>query len=251
MGDLAVEAGERLAHARRANQLIAALTEDEVPDIAAAYAVQRAAIAAWPQEPIGWKIGATSAEVQGRLKAPGPFYGPIFAAHSHPSGTAVAGAAGLRGVEVELAFRLGRDLPARNGGWSVEEVADAMAGLYLALEFVATRQEGGLEGRRAIADFGLNHAFVHGPAVEGWRDLDLAAIHAAVLVDGHKRAEGDAAVVLGSPLKALAWLADNGPGLRAGQWISTGTLTGLLALPEPCVVTGDFGRLGQVSAQLT
>ncbi|HMR30650.1 MAG TPA: fumarylacetoacetate hydrolase family protein [Geminicoccaceae bacterium] len=250
MADLAVEAGERLAHARRADQLIPALTEDEVPDIAAAYAVQRAAVAAWTQEPIGWKIGATSADTQGRLKVSGPFYGPIFAAHSHPSGTAVPGAAGLRGVEVELAFRLGRDLPAGTA-YEPAEVAEAAAGLYLALEFVATRQEGGLEGRRAIADFGLNHAFVHGAAVEGWRDLDLAAIHAAVLVDGHKRAEGDAAVVLGSPLEALAWLAKNGPGLRAGQWISTGTLTGLLALPEPCTVTGDFGPLGRVTAQLT
>lgn len=250
MADLAVEAGERLVHARRANQLIPALTAEEVPDLAAAYEVQRAAVAAWTQEPIGWKIGATSADTQARLKLAGPFYGPMFAAHSHPSGTAVAGAAGLRGVEVELAFRLGRDLPA-GASYELAEVAEAAAGLYLALEFVASRQEGTLEGLRAIADFGLNHAFVHGAAVEGWRDLDLAAIHAAVLVDGQKRAEGDAAVVLGSPLKALAWLANNGPGLRAGEWISTGTLTGLLPLPEPCTVTGDFGPLGQVSAQLT
>jgi len=251
MGDLAVEAGERLAHARRANRLVPALSEDEVPDLGAAYAVQRAAVAAWPQDPIGWKIGATSADTQNRLKLAAPFYGPIFAAHSHPSGSAVPGATGLRGVEIELAFRLGRDLPARDGGWSAAEVADAAAGLYLALEFVATRQEGGLEGRRAVADYGLNHAFVHGPAVEGWRELGLADIRASLLVDGERRAEGSAAVVLGSPLAALQWLADNGPGLQAGQWVSTGTLTGLTALPGPCAVVGDFGRLGQVAAQLS
>ena len=56
---------------------------------------------------------------------------------------------------------------------------------------------------------------------------------------------------LGSPLAALKWLADYGPGLRAGQWVSTGSLTGLTALAGPCAVIGDFGPLGRVAAQLT
>jgi 2-keto-4-pentenoate hydratase len=251
MSDVSAEVGERLAHARRANQLVAALPPEEVPDLATAYAVQRAAVAAWRLEPAGWKIGATSTDTQARLKLDGPFYGPLFAPECHPTGSAFAQPPGLRGVEVELAFRLGRDLPTRDGGYAVEEVAEASAGLYLALEIVATRQEGALEGLRAIADFGLNHAFIHGPAVEGWRDLDLPAIHAALLIDGQPRAEGRAAVVMGSPLAALTWLANNGPGLRAGQWISTGTLTGLAPLPGPCEITGDFGPLGRVAAQMT
>ena len=104
MGDLAAEAGERLAHARRANQLVPALTEDDVPDFAAAYAVQRAAIAAWPQEPIGWKIGATSADTQARLKLAEPFYGPMFAAHSHPSGTAIPGGIGGKWYRENIAI---------------------------------------------------------------------------------------------------------------------------------------------------
>lgn len=250
MGNLSAEAGERLAHARRANLLVPPLTVDELPDVPAAYSVQQAAIAAWGLEPVGWKIGASSTEVQARLGLGHAFYGPLFAPDCHPDGSPIARPVGLRGLEVELAFRLGRDLPAGRT-YTVDEVADAAAGLYLALEVVASRQEGGLKGLAAIADFGLNHAFVHGPAVEGWRDLDLPSVRAAFLVDGEKRAEGDAAVVLGSPLLALAWLANEGPGLRAGQWISTGTLTGLQPTPEPCTVTGDFGPLGRVSAQLT
>lgn len=249
MSDLSAGAGERLAHARRANLLVPPLTSEEAPDVAAAYAVQRAAIAAWGLDPAGWKIGASSADVQTRLGLAHAFYGPLFAPDCHPDGSAIVRPAGLRGLEVELAFRLGRDLPAGKT-YTVEEVADAAAGLYLALEVVATRQEGALKGLAAIADFGLNHAFVHGPAVEGWRELDLAAVHAAFLIDDRQRAEGDASVVLGSPLLALTWLANAGPGLRAGQWISTGALTGLQPTPDACTVTGDFGQLGRVTAQL-
>jgi 2-keto-4-pentenoate hydratase len=251
MSEVSAEAGQRLAHARRANQLVPPLADEEVPDLAAAYAVQQEAIAAWRLEPAGWKIGATSSAVQTRLGLDGPFYGPLFAPACHPSGIALTRPVGLRGVEVEVAFRLGRDLPRRQEGYTLDEAIEAAAGVFLALEILATRQEGPLEGLRAVADFGLNHAFVHGPAIEGWRDLDLPAVHASLLIDGQRRAHGEAAVVMGGPLIALAWLATHGPGLRAGQWVSTGTLTGLEPLAGPCEIVGDFGPLGRVAAQMT
>lgn len=244
-------AGRRLAQARADGRLIAPLDDALVADAAAAYRVQRAAVAAFAAPLSGWKLGATGAAAQSFLRLPGPFHAPLLAPFCLASGTRFAPPAGTRGVEVELAFRLGRDLPARPGGHGVDEVAAAIASLHPALELVGCREDReSLDGLHAIADFGVNIAFVSGPQIAGWAELDLPAVTATCRVDGEERAAGAAAVVLGSPLLALAWLTRQGVALRAGDWVSTGSLTGITPLTGARRVTGDFGRLGRVDLQL-
>ena len=87
---------------------------------------------------------------------------------------------------------------------------------------------------------------MHGPAIAGWRELDLAAVTARCLLDGVEVARGTADLVLGSPLLALAWLTRQGVALRGGDWISTGSITGITPLHPAAHVVGDFGPLGRV-----
>jgi 2-keto-4-pentenoate hydratase len=55
--------------------------------------------------------------------------------------------------------------------------------------------------------------------------------------------------VLGHPLEALRWLANNPPapeGLQAGEIVSTGTCTGFYRAEEGEKITADFGPFGTV-----
>lgn len=236
-----------LVEARRAPSLMPPIPDAALPDRAAALAIQRRAAALWGEPRAGWKIGATNQAIQAWLGTDRPFAGPLFEAHCHGSGTPLRASPGLRGVEIEVAFRLDEDLPARAAPYGLEEVQAAVGTVHPAIEVVATRQDmPGLDALRAIADFGLNDAFVHGPVIGGWASLDLPSIEATCIVNGETRASGPASVVLGSPLEALRWLADEGAGLRAGEWVSTGTLTGLVAVAPGDHVIGDFGPLGRV-----
>lgn len=240
-------AGRALAQAWRAGTLIPALGPELLTGPPAALAVQAAVREAIGEAPVGWKIGATNPVTQQMLKIAAPFYGPIYLVKCHASGARLRLGPGVRGIEVELAFRLGADLPARTAPYGDAEVRAAVASLHPALEIVGTRQQGDkLDGLQAMADLGFNGGFIAGPAIAGWAALDLPAVHGACVVDGARKAEGDAAIVLGSPLKALAWLADQGVGLRAGQWISTGTLTGITPIAPGQRIVGDFGPLGSV-----
>jgi 2-keto-4-pentenoate hydratase len=240
---------ESLARARRTGVMMPAV---DVPDEGEAYALQDAAIAALGEPLAGWKIGATAEATQKALRVSGPFYGPMPGSDCFESGAALACGPGVRGVECEIAFKLGRDLPRRTASYSREECIAAVEAVHLAIELVASRMRSDepLHGFQAIADFGLNGAFVAGPAIGAWQSRPLAGIEARCLVDGEEKAHGSAAIVLGDPLNALAWLADEGPGLRAGQWVSSGTLTGLLPVRSGQRITGDFGPLGRVEASL-
>jgi 2-keto-4-pentenoate hydratase len=247
MGDEIGTVARELAAARREGRLTAPVDDALIPDLERAYALQGAAVSAFGARRVGYKLGATGTESQAKLNVSGPFHAPLFEPLTLESGSTLTVPPGLRGIEVELAFRIGRALPARDGGYGPHEVADAVASLHPALEVVATREDrSGLEGRHAVADFGLNHAFVHGSAIDGWRDLDLPGVAGRCLVDGVVKAEGTAEVVLGSPLLALAWLTRQGIVLAAGDWISTGTLTGITPAAAGQRVTGDLGPLGRV-----
>jgi 2-keto-4-pentenoate hydratase len=97
---------------------------------------------------------------------------------------------------------------------------------------------------------------VLGPAATAdWRALDLAK-H---VVHGHKNgavvASGTGANVLGDPRIALTWMANEmrefGNGLRAGEFVTTGTCIVPMPIAAGDHVRMDFGVLGTVETRLT
>ncbi len=80
------------------------------------------------------------------------------------------------------------------------------------------------------ADNAFNGGVVVGTAFEAWRNLDLATHRVTLSVDGALKGEGTGALVLGHPLVALTWLANEmsrrGDGLRAGNWSPPGPAPG-------------------------
>jgi len=244
--------------ARRDRVLLLPLGAAAPADVAAGYAAQREiaeALGAIP--PAGFKIGATTKQMQAYLGLTGPAAGFV------PAEGLQQGAGRFRfadliapGVECEVGLRLGTDLPA--GPCTRDEAAAAVAEVFAAIEIVEKRYNdlAELGTPTLIADQVFHRAGVLGAPAEGWRGADLGAIRGRMTVDGTLRGEGAGADLLGHPFEALAWLAASPAaqvfgGLRAGQVVFLGSVTPPIWLDGPCKVVVEFDVLGRVEAQFT
>jgi 2-keto-4-pentenoate hydratase len=253
------EAVELLLAARGDHRRLEAFPESCRPrDFADGYAIQEAFVEAWAAPVAGYKIGCTSPETQKLLGAPGPFPGRVFAPVRLDSPATVSAKAFHRlGIEPEFAFTLARELPARAAAYTRDEVSGAVAALHGAIELVDTRWVDWFKVGVAsiVADNGANGALVLGPAVADWRRIDLPRARAVLRFDGRVVAEGTGAAVLGNPLDALVWLANDlsgrGYGLRAGDAVTTGTVASVYFAEPGMTVTAEFGALGTVEVRFT
>ncbi|MBL8671747.1 MAG: hypothetical protein JNK11_13910 [Alphaproteobacteria bacterium] len=244
-----------LAAARRAGKLACG---DPVPDgmlpttFDEAYRAQEIAVALMKEPIAGYKIGGTSVAIQKEMKLDGPFRGAMLAPRCHKDGAVVPAPEGLLGVETEFAFRLSRDLPPRERPYGRDDVVAVVETMHPAFEIVGQRLPWSqfTNAKASVADFALNVAFVYGVAApQSWRTSDLAAAEVRLLVGGKEEKRGTGAAVLGNPLNVLAWIAEfqrTRDGLKAGQWISTGTCTGWTRIPVGVEAVAEFGPWGRV-----
>jgi 2-keto-4-pentenoate hydratase len=253
-----MDAAGMILAARRARRVLAPLGAAAPADIAAGYAVQRqVAEMLGTVPPGGFKIGATTRQMQEYLGLSGPAAGFVPATSCNPSGLDVAFADYLGvGVECEIAVRLDADLPA--GPCTVEQAAAAVGEVMAAIEIVEKRYGdlADLGTPTLIADQVFHASGVLGAGLADWRGLDLGTVRGEIFVDGASRGAGFGRDLLGHPLNALAWLADCGAahafgGLRAGQVVWLGSVTPPIWLDGPCAVRVSFegpgARLGDVA----
>jgi 2-keto-4-pentenoate hydratase len=243
--DRAARAATLLVEARRSGKGLAGFPVDCRPDTAdEAYAIQDA-VARRLGAIKGWKTGAPSPEAE-------PAYAPIFSVIAGP-GRFAAATQRLFGIEAELAFRLTRDLPKRDRPYTRDEAVAAIASMHPAVELVDTRfaDFDKLDALSKVADNQSNGALIHGPAVAAWQslDLDLARPPISVTIDGTiaARTTGNSG---GDPLRLLTALANHCTsrtgGLREGDMITTGSITGITFAKPGSVVVADFGHCGTV-----
>ena len=239
-----------LIQARISGQRIGDVPAEFVPsDEAAAYALQDLVVDKLGVRVAAWKVGAASPVSR-------PTCAPIFAGHVVKSPAHVlASRDGLNGVEAELAFSVGADLPARPRPYDEDEVWEALASLHVAIEYLDSR----FRDRLAVPDLAVmadnisNGGFCWGPAVENWRRADLARPEARLIIDGEEVAKAVGGNTAGHPKRLVAWLANHlaerGRPLRAGTFVTTGSHTGLHVAALRAPVVARFSDLGE--AQLT
>lgn len=254
MSGVAARAAARLLAARRGTRM-AALPPDERPaDLTAALAIQRSVTEQRGAATRGWKIGCTGAAAQKMLGYELPFYGRLIDGFFHESpATLPGGNFSMRLLEAEYAFRLARDLPPAGAPYTAGAVADAVASVHPAIEIVDTAFAAewlsvGIE--LLIADNGAHGAFILGQGLESWRGLDLAEGKVTLAIEGGATVEGKGANVLGHPLKALAWLANEAAavgGLKAGEIVTTGSAIPPQQVGPSASATASFAGLGTVS----
>lgn len=248
--DVLFRTADFLLNHRRTGETVADLppdlrpvTEDE------AYFVQDTMMRAY-DEVGGWKIGARTPDGV-------PFFAPMPANWMGENGTLFRGPIHrLCGVEAEIAFQLARDLPRRAEAYSQDEVFASIGSCHPAIEIIESVLIDPLAAPREsmLADMQMHGGFVAGPAVPQWRDIDWQHEGVQLIVDGSVRVENVASNPAGVDfLRLLTFLANEGSarthGLRAGQWITTGSWTGVTWATPSAQVLVQFAHAGTVSMQ--
>lgn len=247
-----------LVRARRTLSLLEDLPEELRPrTLEDSYAVQdRVARLSGPLG--GYKIGAPDPEAT-------PLFGPMpLFDLSNPMDSFPRAAAGeevliggplrrMRGIEAEICFLLGRDLPPRSEPYTRDEVVGAIASAHPGLELLesAFADPDSVEKLTMMGDLQINGGYVLGPALPNWQAVDLTQESVEVTVDGEARFRGTASNAAGTDLlRLVVYLANEGAartgGLRAGQVITTGSWSGKTLARAGSLAQIQFSTFGGV-----
>lgn len=255
---MASDAAEAILDARRSKRILAPLGALAPSTPEAGYALQKeVALRLGGLPPAGFKIGATTKQMQAILGLGGPAAGFVPKSGLRATPATVRYADLLNpGMECEVGLRLARDIAP--GPCTREQAAAAVGEVFAAMEIVEKRYDdlAKLGTPTLIADQVFHAGGVLGTPVADWRSLDLGATRGRLTVDGEVRGEGVGADLLGHPFEALAWLASSAcsaefGGLRAGQVVFLGSVTPPIWVDGPCKVVVEFDTLGKVELTLT
>lgn len=207
-------------------------------------------------KPIGYKAGLTNPAVQKRFNAEAPVWGSLYAPMMLAGGTqgaSIAAAFGARPLfEADMLVRISSaDI---NRAKTPEDVLAAIDQLIPAIELpdLVVQAPGQLNGAAITAiNVGARY-FVSGqpinvPATRGERFQLLEALRdmtPIVKADGAEVDRGKGSDVLGHPLAAVAWLAQDmarqGLALKAGDLVSLGSFSKLLPPKAGQVVEVEY-----------
>ncbi|MDC7802342.1 2-keto-4-pentenoate hydratase [Sphingomonas sp. BLCC-B65] len=251
---------------RAARMLLSAAQSGPIPPLSAtypdfdlddAYAVQRITVEHWlghGRRVSGHKVGLTSLAVQQQLGVTQPDFGHLFDDSFFETGDDLPeGKLWQPRAEPEIAFVLGRDLV--GPGITTAQVARSVDHVVAALEIVDSRIR---DWEITLVDTVADNASCGG-VVLGTRPTlldasDLRLTGTVLYRNGEITHSGAGAAVMGSPLSAVAWLANTlgtrGVTLTAGSVILPGAMTPMVQLKPGDVVTASFGGLGTVSTRL-
>ncbi len=253
------EAARLLMGAWEKRELLATLPASCAPtNEAEACAINDAILAANTHAIGGWKIGATADAAQKALGLSQPFVGAIRAANVLASPASFAfGDLNRAIIESEYAYRLGKDLPARAKAYGRDEVEAAIASLIVGIEIPLSRlsADNGLGPLGTVADHGGTGFYVIGAEHADWRAFDTISTDVTLSFDGAEAGRGTGAAMMGDPVNALVWFVNHasakGIDVKAGQFVSTGSCTGVIPAPAPVTAIADFGSAGKVQLSLT
>lgn len=239
-----------LIEARRRGGLAPFTPENAPAGLAEAMGIQKEVADAIGASVAGWKVGYAPDGT--------PVAGPIYAKAMHASGDRVPlGPSRKSGIEVELALRLAKDLPPRSGRpYGRTEILDACEALLTGVEIVESRfgETPKPPFLAVLADNSSNGAFVCGREVRDFHGLDLSRLCCKLALDGKVAHEGVGGHAKGDPLLAVIDYV-NRPcdvlgGLKAGQIVTTGTLSGCPYVEGTVKVFAELEGLGEVAFEI-
>lgn len=187
----------------------------------------------------GWKLGLGSANAMRGAKIERPLIGRVFSGRLHETGATIATPAGAPAmIEIEVAFTLSRDVAP---GDQIANPLDVVAKANLVSEIVLSRfVDRTVVGLPSFAADSVGfHALVIGPEVTA-AQIPAIAASMAVTLDGEPAVgglSGDDAI---DPVEMLGHLMaharDRGITLKAGELVTTGTLSKPFNATAPATV---------------
>lgn len=200
---------------------------------------------------VGKKIGVTSRGVQEMLGVFEPDFGILLSDMVLPDGAEVPfGSLIQPKAEGEIAFVLKRDL--KGPGITAADVLSATDHVRACFEIVDSRIDGwDIKIQDTVADNASCGVFVLGEDRVDPRDVDLALAGMVAERNGEIAVTGAGAAVQGSPLNAVAWLANTlgrlGTPLLAGETILSGALAPMYLFEPGDRLTMRVGGIGGCS----
>jgi 2-keto-4-pentenoate hydratase len=230
-------------------------------DFSSAYAIQDAAIALWPDEIIGWKVGRVGPDFEARF-GPHRLAGPIFRkALKRTQGAAAVFvpfiAGGFSAVEAEFVFEIAHDAPPQKKDWSLPDAAGIAGRLYVGVETAGSplASINDLGPTVVISDFGNNAGLIVGKEIPDWQARPIGELVCESSIDGRVVGRGRAIDLPGGPLEALRFLLEHcaarGRALKAGMFVSSGAATGIHAIAPGQNALITFGRDGEIACLAT
>lgn len=250
--------GAELYRALRTREPVAPLSE-RAPGLAIddAYAISLALLArrqADGERIVGKKIGLTSRAVQEMLKVDQPDFGYLTDRMQCAAGRPIPIGRELiqPRAEGEIAFVLERDLA--GPGVTNADVLRATAGVKACFEIVDSRiRDWKIKIEDTIADNASCGLFMVADTLVDPRTVDLTTCGMVLWKNGELVATGAGAAALGSPINAVAWLANAlgrfGVALEAGEIILSGSLVPLIPIAPGDTMELAVGGIGRLAAQ--
>ncbi|RYF23303.1 MAG: 2-keto-4-pentenoate hydratase [Comamonadaceae bacterium] len=220
-------------------------------DAAAAYAVQDRVVRA-RGDVAGWKVGASAPDAE-------PARAALTSDSVHVGAMVRLPAAEFLviGVEAELVFQCIADLPPRDAPYTPGEVLGAFGAVRAGIEVCDTRFAAwaAQDALSRLADQACHGALMVGTGLDDGSQVNVLRQPVRLEVNGGTVVSHDAGGnPAGEPLRLLVWLANEGArslgGLRAGQWVTTGSWTGTPMVMQGDVVVADFPGIGRAELRI-
>lgn len=202
---------------------------------------------------VGKKIGVTSKAVQNMLDVHQPDFGWLLSGMVYNEGEAIPMNTLIQPkAEGEIAFMLKRDLT--GPGVTNADVLAATEGVMACFEIVDSRiRDWKIRIQDTVADNASCGVFVLGDRMVDPRSVDLTTCGMVLEKNGDIVATGAGAAALGSPLNAVAWLANTlgrlGIPLKAGEIILSGSLAALIPVQAGDNLRVSIGGIGGCSVR--
>lgn len=201
---------------------------------------------------IGKKIGFTGRGMRKQFGIDTPDYGNIFDDEIYAQGTAIeAGKFISPRVEGEIAFLLKKDLSGPN--CTVYDVIQATDGIMACLEFVDSRWGSNFTFIDSVADNGGCGGFLLGSKFRKLEEIDLRTIGMYMTKNGELVHSGAGVEVMGDPINAVVWLAnqlaEHGSSMKAGDIVLSGAVTASVPVEAGDCMNICFAELGNIEVK--
>lgn len=197
------------------------------------------------QSPAGWKV----AVIEGT-----PAYAPMFTKDIKPSGAHFPMIEEGYLIEIEVALKLGHDLPHRTTPYSRSEIESACTEWVVGIELIGSRLKkspGEAPFPAWLADNMGNAAYVTGPSVAFSAIKDGSTLPLTWWLDGQIKEDKIGGHPQNDPILPIL-LNANAPddlfgGFKKGQIITTGSLTTPTLITGKGLVEAEIKGIGRVS----
>lgn len=235
-----------LLEARKTKQLLASLPADALPCSEAQADLVQDKVARLMGPVCAWKVGAatpTSMPSRAPIHADTLFVNPISIEASMFS---------CVGVEAEIAYKFKKDLNKAAADLTLDDVLDAVESVHPAIEIVDTRFAS-WNSQPAFAhraDQGNHGALIIGEPIANWRSMRPQEQRVMLEIDGEVVGDKIDGNTGGNPERLLLWLANVGAqslgGIKAGQYVTTGSCAGMVMVKAPVEVKASLFERGEL-----